>query len=457
MTDNHAHESQQVVGLLDPLFTTAAARGWFSDRARLQGMLDFEAALARAEAKVGVIPQPAVNAIAAQCDAALYDIADLAAATAKAGNPAIPLVKALTARVAAQDAQAARYVHWGATSQDAMDTGLVLQLRRALNAVRTDLGCLSDLLENLTAAHKRTPMVGRTWLQHALPTTFGLKVAGWLDAIERHRSRLDELRPRLLVLQFGGAAGTLAALEDNGLKVASALADELELGLPAMPWHTARDRIAECGTVFGLLIGTLAKIARDISLLMQTDVAEAFEPAGEGRGGSSTMPHKRNPVAAASILATATRAPQLVASLLAGMTQEHERGLGGWHAEWTTLPELIQIAAGALTQTIDTIGGLDIDAARMRKNLDATNGLIMAEAVMMALGPKIGRLAAHDHIEGACRRAVATGRHLQDVLSEDPVVSQHLKESDLQRLFDPLNYIGSAPAMVGRVLSARHK
>lgn len=457
MMDSTNPESQQAVGLLDPLLTSAAARNWFSDRARLQGMLDFEAALARAEAKTGVIPQAAVNAIAAQCDAALYDIADLATATATAGNPAIPLVKALTAKVAAQDTEAARYVHWGATSQDVMDTGLVLQLRQALAGIQSDLGRLSAALAELAIAHKQTPMVGRTWLQHALPITFGLKAAGWLDAVERHRNRLDELRPRLLALQFGGAAGTLAALDDKGLTVAAALAEELGLGLPAMPWHTARDRVVEFGTVLGLLVGTLAKIARDISLLMQTDIGEAFEPAGEGRGGSSTMPHKRNPVTAAAVLAAGNRAPQLVASLLAGMTQEHERGLGGWHAEWMTLPELVQITAGALEQMVATIAGLEIDAARMRANLDTTNGLIMAEAVMMALGAKIGRLAAHDRIETACKQAVSERRHLREVLAEDAVVSQHLGLEELARLFDPLNYIGTAPAMVDRVLSARRK
>lgn len=457
MTDSHASDSQPKVGLLDLLFTGAAARAWFSDRARLQGMLDFEAALARAEAKTGVIPQAAVGAIVAQCDATLYDIPELAAATAKAGNPAIPLVKALTAKVAAQDSEAARYVHWGATSQDAMDTGLVLQLRQTLTGLQADLGRLSAALAELAAAHRQTPMVGRTWLQHALPITFGLKAAGWLEAIERHRHRLDELRPRLLALQFGGAAGTLAALGDKGLLVATALSEELALGLPAMPWHTARDRIVEFGAALGLLVGSLAKIARDVSLMMQTDIGEAFEPAEEGRGGSSTMPHKRNPVAAAVVLAASTRAPQLVASLLSGMPQEHERGLGGWHAEWATLPELVQIAVGALDQVIQTIAGLEVDSGRMRANLETTNGLIMAEAVMMALGAKIGRLAAHDRIETACRRAVTERRHLRDVLAEDTVVSQHLGLAELDRLFDPLGYIGMAPAMVDRVLSARRK
>lgn len=442
--------------LLDPLFSGAAA-SIFSDRARLQAMLDFEAALARAEARVGVIPAAAVSAIAGQCDAAGYDIPALGRAAAAAGNPAIPLVKALTAKVAAQDAEAARYVHWGATSQDVIDTGMVLQLRQVIGLLETDLRRLSAALADLAATHRQTPMVGRTWLQHALPITFGLKAAGWLDAIERHRTRCDELKPRLLVLQFGGAAGTLAALGGRGMDAAAALADELKLDLPAMPWHGARDRLAEFAGLLGLLTGSLGKIAGDIALLMQTDVAEAFEPAGHGRGGSSTMPHKRNPVTGAVVLAAALRAPQLVATMLAGMGQQHERGLGGWHAEWVVLPELAQLAAGALTQTADTVAGLEIDAGRMRRNLDATNGLIMAEAVMMALGAKMGRLAAHDHIEAACHRSVSASRHLRDVLAEDAVIMQHLNADELNRLFDPLAYIGVAPAMIDRVLAVRRK
>ena len=443
-------------GLLDPLFSGVAA-AIFSDRARLQAMLDFEAALARAEAKTGVIPAAAVRAIAAQCDAAGYDIAALGRATATAGNPAIPLVKALTAKVAAGDAEAARYVHWGATSQDVIDTGMVLQLRRVLGLIEADLQRLSAALAGLAAAHKQTPMVGRTWLQHALPITFGLKAAGWLEAVERNRIRLDEIKPRLLVLQFGGAVGTLAALGDKGMDVGAALADELKLGLPAMPWHGARDRLAEFAAFLGLLTGSLGKIAGDIALMMQTDVAEAFEPAGQGRGGSSTMPHKRNPVTGAVVLAAAIRAPQLVATMLAGMGQQHERGLGGWHAEWTALPELAQLTAGALAQTADTIAGLEVDTDRMRRNLDITNGLIMAEAVMMALGAKVGRLAAHDQIEAACHKAISANRHLRDVLAEDAAVMQHLSADELKRLFDPLAYIGVTPALIDRVLAARRK
>jgi 3-carboxy-cis,cis-muconate cycloisomerase len=442
-------------GLLDRLLGSPVLGAIFSDRGRLQGMLDFEAALAAAEVDVGVIPAAAAPAIATKCRADLFDVAALAEATARAGNPAIPLVKELTALVAAEDAAAAGFVHWGATSQDAMDTGLMLQLCQALPHLAADLARLSDALADLAAKHKLTPLPGRTWLQHALPITFGLKAAGWLDAMERHRARLAALQPRLLVLQFGGAAGTLAALGGQGLAVSEALAKRLGLALPALPWHTERDRLVELGATLGALVGTLGKMARDLSLLMQTDVGEAFEPAGEGRGGSSTMPHKRNPVAAAAVLAAATRAPGLVASLLAGMVQEHERGLGGWHAEWTVLPELVVLAGNALARMAETIAGLEVDAERMRANIDATRGLMMAEAVSMALGAKLGRLAAHQRIEAACRRAVAERQHLRQVLAADPVVTAELGPAALDRLFDPLNYLGEAAAFVDRVLAAR--
>ena len=441
--------------LLGPLFGSAEASALFTDGARLQRMLDFEAALARAEARLGVIPAAAAAPIAAKCRADLFDMTGLAQATAQAGNPAIPMVKALTALVAADDADAARYVHWGATSQDAMDTGLVLQLRGFLRLLEADLDRLAAQLARLAGAHKATPLAGRTWLQQASPVTFGLKAAGWLDAVERHRARVSEARSRALVLQFGGAAGTLAAFGDRGLEVAKALAQELDLALPPLPWHAHRDRVAEMATTLGLIVGTLGKMARDLSLLMQTEVAEAFEPAGDGRGGSSTMPHKRNPVTAAVVLAAAMRAPGLVATMLSAMVQEHERGLGGWHAEWEVLPELCSLAAGALRHMTETVGGVELDPLRMRANLDATHGQILAEAVAIALGPKIGRLAAHERVEQACHRAAATRRHLKDVLSEDPVVAAHLSPADLDRLFEPCHYIGQATAFVDRVLKRR--
>jgi 3-carboxy-cis,cis-muconate cycloisomerase len=441
--------------LFDPLFTTDAMRAVFSDRGRLQGMLDFEAALARAEARAGVIPAAAVAPIEAQCRADAFDVEELAHGTAPAGNAAIPTVKALTALVARVDEDAARYVHWGATSQDAMDTGLVLQLRAALDLIEADLQRLSGVLAALARDHKRTVLAGRTWLQQATPVTFGLKAAGWLSAVERHRTRIRELRPRVLALQFGGAAGTLASLGEDGLRVATALAADLRLALPDVPWHAHRDRVAEVASALGLLVGTLGKIARDVSLLMQTEVAEAFEPAGAGKGGSSTMPHKRNPVSSAAILSAAIRVPGLVSVMLTAMVQEHERGFGDWHAEWETLPEICTLAAGALSHLTQLLAGIELDAARMAENLEATRGLILAEAVTMALGRRIGRLQAHHLVEAACKRAAVGKRHLREVLTEDAEVGKHLSAADLERLLDPRNYVGMAEHLVERALAAR--
>jgi 3-carboxy-cis,cis-muconate cycloisomerase len=446
--------SQNSPGMLDALFRTDAVREIFSDRGRLQGMLDFEAALARAAARSGLIPDAAVTDIESQCSAGLFDIEMLARGAEQAGNTAIPMVKALTALVGSRNREAARYVHWGATSQDAMDTGLVLQLRGALDLVEADLARLSAALVKLARKHKRTPVAGRTWLQQAAPITFGLKAAGWLSAVERHRQRMGELKSRVLVLQLGGAAGTLAAIGNRGLDVASALAADLGLGLPDLPWHAQRDRVAEVATTLGLLVGSLGKMARDISLSMQTEVGEAFEPAEPGRGGSSTMPHKRNPVSAAVVLAAATRVPALVSVMLAAMVQEHERGLGNWHAEWETLPEICMLAAGALAHMAETIEGLETDAVRMRENLDVTRGLILAEAASLALAHRIGRPAAHQLVEEACRLAVEQDKHLRDVLAKDVRVTEHLTAADLGRLFDPEKYLGLAEQLVDRVLAA---
>ena len=442
------------MNLLDPLFRSPAVDNLFTDRAALQGMLDFEVALARAEARVGVIPASAAAAIASKCRAELFDTASLAQAAARSGNIAIPLVKHLTALVTKKDKQAAHFVHWGATSQDVIDTGRILQLRSALDLIARDLDSLAQPLGALAQKHRSTLITGRTWMQHALPTTLGVKLAGWLDAIVRNRGRLSETRKRCLVLQFGGAVGTLAALGSRGPDVASLLAAELGLGLPDLPWHSHRDRIAEIGVTLGLCAGTVGKIARDLSLHMQTEIAEFFEPAGEGRGGSSTMPHKRNPVSSAVMLQAAIRVPGLVSTLLTAMMQEDERGLGGWHAEWETLPDIVQLTAGAVHHLATIVPNLELDTQRMRKNLDLTHGLIYAEAVSMALGAKIGRAQAHELVEAACTRARKDKRDLRTILSADPKVGEHLSTADLDRLFDPRNYLGAAEEYVYRVVEA---
>lgn len=443
--------------LFDAYFTQPAMRAIFSDHGRVQGMLDFEAALARAEARVGVIPVNAVAPIAAACRAELYDFTALAQAICSAGNSAIPLVKALGKRIAAADAEAERYVHLGATSQDAMDSGLVLQLRAAIELLESDLAQLADALAVQAQAHAGTTMVGRTWLQHATPVTLGMKVAGWLGAITRHRQRLNELKPRLLCLQFGGASGSLAALGEQGFAVAEALAEELNLQLPEQPWHTQRDRLVEFASVLGLIAGSLGKFGRDVSLLMQTEAGELFEPSAPGKGGSSTMPHKRNPVGAAVLIGAATRVPGLVSTLFAAMPQEHERSLGLWHAEWETLPDICCLVSGALRQAQVIAEGMEVDAARMRRNLDLTQGLVLAEAVSIVLAQRLGRDHAHHLLEQCCQRAVAEQRHLRTVLGEEPQVSAELSAEELDRLLDPAHYLGQARVWVARAVSEHQR
>ncbi|MDR5738623.1 MULTISPECIES: 3-carboxy-cis,cis-muconate cycloisomerase [unclassified Caballeronia] len=438
--------------LTDLICGSAEANAVWSPRATVQAMLDVEAALARASAKAGVIPASAVDAIVAACSADTIDAAALMTGAAAGGNLAIPLVRQLTAVVKASDEQAAKYVHWGATSQDIIDTGVVLQLRAALDLLDADLRALAASLATQAQTHRATPMIGRTWLQQALPITLGLKFAQWLDAITRHRTRLADLRERALVLQFGGAAGTLASLRDKALPVAQALADDLRLALPALPWHTQRDRIAEAASFFGMLTGTLGKIARDISLMMQTELGEVAEPAAAGKGGSSTMPHKRNPVGCAAVLTAATRAPNLVATIFAGMVQEHERALGGWQAEWEALPDLARLTAGALANVMGIVPGLEVNVDRLAANLNATNGLVLGEAVMLALGDAIGRMDAHKLVERASKAAVASGQSLYDVLAADETVARHLSPEQLKPLLDPANYVGQAQAFVDAAL-----
>lgn len=439
--------------LFDAYFSQPQMSEIFSDHGRLQGMLDFEAALARAEVSTGLIPAEVVEDIQASCRAELFDFAELAVAIGNAGNSAIPLVKALGKQIAARNPTAERYVHMGATSQDVMDSGLVLQLRAAIVLMERDLSELAESLAGQAQRYAATPLAGRTWLQQATPVTLGMKIAGWLGAVTRHRQRLQELKPRLLSLQFGGASGTLAALGDQALPVAEALAHELQLSLPEQPWHTQRDRLVEFASWLGLIAGSLGKIGRDISLLMQTEVGEVFEPAAAGKGGSSTMPHKRNPVGAAVMISASVRAPGLVATMFAAMPQEHERSLGLWHAEWETLPELCCLVSGSLQQALQVIPALEVNTEQMLTNLDSTQGLVLAEAVSIALAQRIGRDAAHHLIEQSCRRAVQQGLHLREVLGADPQVSAELSASELDHLLDPANYLGLAQQWVERAVA----
>lgn len=440
--------------LYAPLLSSTAMRAILDDRARLQRMLDFEAALARGEAALGIIPRAAAAPIVHACRAELYDLVALAEAAVPAGNIAIPLVKALTSEVQRNDPDAARYVHWGVTSQDVIDTALVLELRLAIDALLADLDRAIAGFIQLAEDHRGTACVARTWLQHALPMPFGLKIAGYAAALARSRERLKRLRDEALVLQLGGAAGTLAALGDRGLALAEELGRDLNLPVPDAPWHSHRDRLAEVAAGFAMLATTCGKIGRDVTLMMQTDVGEAFEQAAPGRGGSSTMPHKRNPIASVAALSAAMLAPNLAATILAAAVQEHERATGAWQAEWPTFPALALVASGALHNIVDIAEGLEVDPERMRDNLNATRGLIMAEAVSFGLAAKLGKAEAHKLVEEASRKAVGEKRHLQDVLAEDRRVTAQLSAEELARLFDPMNYQGVAQGFIDRLLQS---
>jgi 3-carboxy-cis,cis-muconate cycloisomerase len=442
--------------LLAPMLSSAAMRGVLDDRARLQRMLDFEVALARAEAAVGIVPALVVDPIANAARAEQYDLASLAQAAVVAGNIVVPLIEALTAQVGKSEATAARFVHWGATSGDVIDTALVLDLKAAVDTLMTDLNRAIDAFAVLVGRHRRTATVGRIRMQHALPMPFGLKLASYAAALARSRERLRRLRREAFVLQFGGTVGTLAALNDRGMDVAERLAALLDLALPDAPWHGHRDRLSEVASAFAILAGTCGKIARDVSLLMQTDVAEAFEPAAPGRSGSSSMPHKRDPVSAAAALAAATIAPNLAATILAAQVQEHERGLGSWQAEWLTFPALALVTSGALNAIVEIAEGLEVDSERMRANLEASHGLIMGEAVSFALAAKIGKPNADRIVEEASRKAASANRDLEDVLAEDDQVKLSLSLGDLAKLFEPMGYQGAAQTFIDRIVGSLH-
>jgi 3-carboxy-cis,cis-muconate cycloisomerase len=434
------------------IFSTAAMRKVFSDEARVQKYLDFEAALARAQARLGVIPKEAAAEICRHCNVAETDFNKLKTQTERIGYPVLPVVQQLVA--ACRDGLG-EWCHWGATTQDITDTATVMQIREALALIEAALDAIADALAALASKYRDTPMAGRSNLQQAVPITFGYKMATLLAAFERHKQRLYELRPRVLVGEFGGAAGTLSSLGRRGLEVQAELMKELDLGQPAIAWHTVRDTIAEVGCFLGLVTGTCGKIALDVKLLMQTEVEEVYEPFHEGRGSSSTMPQKRNPISSVYVTALTAVVRTQVAALLDAMVEDHERATGPWEIEWIVLPEIFCLASGALEQTLFVLKGLQVDEKKMRANLDLTRGLIVSEAVMMGLGPYLGRQYAHDLVYDICRKVVATGRPLVDLLAENEEIGKHLDRSALERLCDPAGYLGEAGAMVDRVLAMR--
>ncbi len=438
-------------GIFRDMFGTPAMRAIFSDAGLVRCYVEVEVALAKAEAAIGLIPQDAATEIAARSDASRIDLAKLKAETDVVGYPIVGLVH----QMAKQCGEAGRYVHWGATTQDIMDSATILQVRDALAIVEADLAALDATLAALAAKHRDTVMAGRTHLQHALPVTFGYKAAVWLSMIRRHRERLAQLKPRVLVVQFSGAAGTLASLGADGLKVQAALARELGLGQPDITWHVARDGLAEAACFLGLVTGSLSKIAVDVMLMMQTEIGEVFEPFVEGRGSSSTMPQKRNPISCEMIVAMAKAVRNHAALMLDGMAADHERATGPWHLEWMAVPEMFLASASALAQARFMLDGLIVEPAAMRRNLDVTGGLIVAEAVMMALAPMTGRGAAHDIVYAACRAALDGGTPLLTQLQTNAEVTRHFDAAALARVVDPANYLGTAREMVDRMLAPR--
>ena len=431
-------------------FGTPRMREVFSDISLIARYAEVEVALAKAEARCGVIPPDAAEEIAQKTDVTRLDFELLRHETDIVGYPILPLVHQL----AKQCGEAGRYVHWGATTQDIMDTGVVLQIRAGLQIIEEDIAALRGILADLSRRYRDTPMAGRTHLQQALPVTFGYKTAIWLAMFDRHAERLAQLKPRVLVGEFAGAAGTLASLGDKGFAVQQALCEELGLGVPVATWHVARDGFAEVVNFLGLVTGSLGKIALDIMLMASTEFAEVYEPFVKGRGASSTMPQKRNPISSELMLASCKAVRQHAGLMLDAMVQDFERATGPWHAEWMAIPESFVLTAGALHQAKFALGGLIVDEKRMADNLDISRGLIVAEAVMMGLAPQLGRQDAHDVVYDACRLANEKGISLADALSADERVSERIDRATIERLTAPKNYLGLAPDMVDRVLAA---
>lgn len=435
----------------DSLFSTPRMAAVFSPEAHVKAMLAFEAALARAEARAGIIPQQASEAIGASCEETFIDVPTLYREAALAGTPAIPLVRMLTKHVGGE---AQKFVHWGATSQDVIDTALMLQMRDGLDLLIADLLGVCAACATLAETHRQTLMVGRTLFQQALPITFGLKAARWLALATRQVQALRERRERALAVQLGGAAGTLAALGDNGLQVVKLLAAELGLPAPDLPWHTERDRVAEIAASLGVTAGAMEKIARDVILLAQTEVGEAAEGDAPGKGGSSAMPQKHNPVESAEAVAAARLAIGVVPVILSAMGQEHERAAGGWQAEWAALPDLFRFTAGAVAGVQGAISGLQINPARMKANLDLMGGLIMAESLTMALAPHLGRQEAQRIVKKLCEEAVKAGKKLLKTAQADMQVRVILSTAEIEQALNPSAYLGSANTFIDRALAA---
>ena len=432
------------------IFSTAAMRRVWSDENRTAKYVAIESALAKVQGALGLIPAEAAAEIIRVCHIENIDLVKLKAQTERIGYPILGVVSQINALC--RD-KLGEFCHWGATTQDITDTATVMQIREALVIVDGELKALGDALAKLAREHRLTPMIGRSNLQQAVPVTFGYKMAGLLAAVERHRERLAQIRPRVLQGEFAGAAGTLASLETGAMETQAGLCAELGLAQPVIAWHTVRDTIAEVGTFLGLVGGTLGKISMDVKLMMQTEVGEVYEPYAHGRGSSSTMPQKRNPISSCYIHAQISVLRQHAAAMLDAMVADHERSTGPWEIEWIVLPEAFCLLAGALAQSRAVIEGLEVDTKRMRANLDMTHGLVVSEAVMMGLAPYIGREYAHDLVYDICRVAIKEERPLLDLLAENAEITQHVTREQLAAMCDPAAYLGQSGVMVDRVLA----
>lgn len=432
----------------------ARMRQVWSDENRTAKYLDIERALAKVQGELGLIPQEAADEIVKHCELSMIDWDKLKAKTEQIGYPIIAVVNQINANC--RD-RLGEYCHWGATTQDITDTAMILQMREGLALVEQDLADISDALAVLAEKYRDTPIIGRSNLQQATPITFGYKMASILAGIERHRERLQQLKPRVLMGEFGGASGTLSSLEKGAMETQAALMKELGLAQPLISWHTVRDTVAEVGAFLGLVGGSLGKIAMDVKLLMQTEVGEVFEPFAPGRGSSSTMPQKRNPISCLYIHANISVARQHAAALMDAMVADHERSTGPWEIEWVSVPEIFCLMSGALKQTKFVLQGLEVDADRMRANMDMTNGLVMSEAVMMGLGTYLGREYAHDLVYDLCRQALKENRPLIDILEAHPEINCHVNRAQLEHMCNPVHHVGQAGVMVDRVLAARKR
>jgi 3-carboxy-cis,cis-muconate cycloisomerase len=445
-------------GLLSGLFSRGPVAAEVDERALLQAMLDMEVALVRALAREGIGSSVAAAEVAGAADASTFDLAEIGRSAGEQGTPVPAMLGSLRERLSEE---AAAHLHQGATSQDVIDTAMMLVAHRALGPLLDELGSAADACSALAERHRGTLAPGRTLMQQALPLTFGLKAANWLAALDGSYRELAEARRGVLAIQLGGAVGTLAALGDRGLAVAAHVAAELGLAEPPLPWHTVRLRPAQLSCALGIALGAMGKIARDVVLLAQTEVAEAAEGASEGaadgRGGSSTMPHKRNPVGAVAVVACAQRAPGLVATILSAMVQEHERAAGAWQAEWEPLLELLRLAGSAASALGEVLRGLEVDRERMRADLGTTGGLVMSESVATALTDSIGRSSAQKLVARAARTSVKEGRTFREALAEVPEVRDELGAEGLDAALDPARYLGVSDELIGRALAAHRE